>query len=78
MIVTDRRIAWCGRGGELYRELRGDELIAAFLVEGDARRGWISVTQQRRDGVAEVDLLGVPDPARALAAIGLLVENAAP
>lgn len=73
MVVTDRRIAWCGPRGNQYREILGIEIKDAALVEGDGRRAWIILTHVRRAKVSEVDLFGVPDPAEALEAIRRIV-----
>lgn len=77
MTITDRRIAWYGPRGELYRELRGTGIIGAAIVEGDARRAWITVTYTHRDRVTEIDLFGVPRPAEALRAIGNMMARSA-
>lgn len=75
MIVTDRRIAWlspCSR--EVYREVSGTEIVSAFLVEGDDRRGWIGIVRKHRGTVEELDLRGVPHPSPALSALSRFVQ----
>lgn len=74
MVVTDRRLAWLTPlSGVVYREIKGADLVSAAFVEGTARRGWITVTERRRAEVSEIDILGVPQPARALSAIQQLI-----
>lgn len=69
MVVTDRRIAWRSPRGNQYREILGAEVQDAAVIEGDERRAWITLTHVRRATISKIDLLGVPDPAEALAAI---------
>ena len=77
-VVTDRRIAWLSpRRAQIYREIAVPDLILAAFVEGDERRGWITVTKQADGRVAELDLHGIPHPHEALAAIERLVGPSA-
>ncbi|WP_343521368.1 hypothetical protein [Sphingomonas sp.] len=71
--VTDRRIVWLSpMRGLAYREIAGDSIIGAALVDRDGRRGWVSVTQQVGADVEEHDLFGLSDPEGAVAAIEAL------
>lgn len=71
--VTDRRIVWLSPvRGVVYREIAGDSIIGAALVDRDGQRGWVSVTQQVGADVEEHDLFGLPDPEGAVAAIEAL------
>ncbi|APR54055.1 hypothetical protein CA223_03490 [Sphingomonas koreensis] len=71
--VTDRRIVWLSPvRGAAYREIAGDSIIGAALVDRKGRRGWVSVTQQVGGDVREHDLFGLPDPEQAVAAIEAL------
>jgi hypothetical protein len=75
-VITDRRIAWLTPWrARVYREIAKRDVVAAALVEGDARRGWITVTECRDGCVTEIDLHGVPQPAAALAAIERLIDR---
>jgi hypothetical protein len=76
--VTDRRIAWAVGRDFIYREIVGDSLIGAALIEGQGRYGWVSVTQRVGDDVRERDLFGLPEPDQALAAIERLIALRAP
>lgn len=78
VIVTDRRIAWVIGGDLVYREIAGDSLISAALIEGQGRYGWVSVTQQVEDDVRERDLFGLPEPDQALIAIEQLIARRVP
>lgn len=78
VIVTDRRIAWVVGRNFVYREMVGDSLIGAALIERQGRYGWVSVTQRVGDDVRERDLFGLPEPDRALAAIERLIAVRAP
>jgi len=78
VFVTDRRIAWAVGRDFVYREIVGDSLIGAALIEGQGRYGWVSVTQQVGDDVRECDLFGLPEPDQALAAIERLIALRAP
>lgn len=78
VFVTDRRIAWAVGRDFVYREIVGDGLIGAALIEGQGRYGWISVTQQVGDDVHERDLFGLPEPDQALVAIERLIALRAP
>lgn len=75
MAITDRRIISADRRGRVGRELWGSELIGAGIVEGDERRGWVTVTTRRGRRVRELDLHGVPHPHKALAAIDTLMRD---
>jgi len=76
--VTDRRIVWRSpMRGVVYREIAGDSIISAVLVDQRGRRGWIAVTERMDSGVKEHDLFGLSDPERAVAAIeGLSLARA--
>lgn len=77
VVITDRRIAWLvPGGGRVYREITGNSLIGAAMVSGNDRRGWLTVTERRDGNINEVDLFGMPEPARALEAIERLIPNA--
>jgi hypothetical protein len=78
VFVTDRRIAWVAGRDFVYREIVGDSLIGAALIEGQGRYGWVSVTQQVEDDVRECDLFGLPEPDQALVAIERLIALRAP
>jgi len=78
VFVTDRRIAWVVGRDFVYREIAGDSLIGAALIEGQGRYGWVSVTQQVEDDVRERDLFGLPEPDQALVAIQRLIALRAP
>ena len=78
VIVTDRRIAWVVGRDLVYREIAGDSLISAALIEGQGRYGWVSVTQQDGDDVRERDLFGLPEPDQALIAMEQLIARRAP
>lgn len=68
--VTDRRVVWRSpMRGVVYREIAGDSIIGAVLVDQRGRRGWVAVTEQMDPGVKEHDLFGLSDPERAVAAI---------
>jgi hypothetical protein len=76
VLITDRRIAWLVPGGSrVYREIAGNSLIGAAIVSGNERRGWLTVTERRDDDINELDLFGIPEPARALSAIEQLIPN---
>lgn len=75
MAITDRRIIWTDRRGRVGREPWGSELIGAGIVEGDERRGWVTVTTRRGRRVRELDLHGVPRPQAAVAAIDALMRD---
>jgi hypothetical protein len=78
MAITDRRIVWISpRRQVVYRQIPGDALVAAALVERDAGTGWVAVTKQEGDSVSEIDLVGLPQPDLALAAIERLLPGAA-
>jgi hypothetical protein len=71
--VTDRRIVWRSPVRDVvYREIAGDGIIGAALVDQVGQRGWVSVTQQVGADVEEHDLFGLPDPEGAVAAIEAL------
>lgn len=79
MAVTDRRVIWIAPGtDDVYREIEGDDLIHAGLVEGDDARGWIALVERRGTGnVNEIDVHGVPQPMVALSVLhGLIGERA--
>ena len=78
VIVTDRRIAWVIGGDLVYREIAGDSLISAALIEGQGRYGWVCVIQQVGDDVRERDLFGLPEPGQALIAIEQLIARRVP
>lgn len=73
VVVTDRRIAWVVGRDLVYREIAGDSLISAALIERQGRYGWVSVTQQVGGDVRERDLFGLPEPDGALVAIERLI-----
>lgn len=76
MIVTDRRIAWLSPfSREVYREVSSAEIVDAFVVEDDDRRGWIGIVRFPRGNVVELDICGVPTPALALSALLRLVQR---
>lgn len=77
MAVTDRRVVWIAPGtGEVYREIDGDDLIHAGLVEGDDARGWIALVERRgTSNVNEIDVHGVPQPMVALSVLHALIER---
>lgn len=78
VVVTDRRVAWVvGRNG-VYREIVGDSLLGAALIERQGRYGWVSVTERIEGDVRERDLFGLPEPDRALIAIERLIALKAP
>ena len=54
MIVTDRRIAWLSPfSREVYREVSSAEIVDAFVVEDDDRRGWIGIVRFHRGNVED-------------------------
>lgn len=73
VVITDRRIAWAAGRDQVYREIAGRTLTGAALVEEQGQRGWISISQRIGDDVHELDLFGLPEPDRALAAIERLM-----
>lgn len=76
VVVTDRRIAWLSpRRRNVYRQIDGEQLIAAMLVEPE--RGWVAVTRQRGRRVSEIDLFGLPRPQEALTAIEAMMADLA-
>lgn len=77
MAVTDRRVIWIALGtGGVYREVNGDDLIHAGLVEGDDALGWIALVERRgTSNVNEIDVHGVPQPMVALSVLHDLIEQ---
>ena len=76
MIVTDRRLAWVTPfSREVYREVSSAEIVDAFVVEGDDRRGWIGIVRLNRGNVEDLDIRGAPTPALALSALSRLVQR---
>ncbi|WP_034159453.1 hypothetical protein [Sphingomonas sp. ERG5] len=75
--VTDRRIIWrAPRGGDVYREIQGNDILAGALVENNGRRGWIGLSISDEEGeVREIDLRGLPHPDNAIAAIEALMRS---
>jgi hypothetical protein len=77
LVVTDRRIAWrAPHSGEVYRKIGIADLVHVGFVEGDERRGWITVTEDRGGRVREIDLLSVPQPMAAVSALERQIERA--
>ncbi|HEX8421307.1 MAG TPA: hypothetical protein VF638_14970 [Sphingomonas sp.] len=77
LVVTERRIAWrAPHSGEVYREHSIADLVHVGFVEGDERRGWITVTEDRNGRVKEIDLLSIPQPMAAVSALERQIERA--
>lgn len=75
VVVTDRRIAWISdRKGAVYRTIAGEDVLGAYLVEANAGRGWVTVTQKAGSNVRERDLRGLPEPGQAVAAVERMRE----
>lgn len=77
VVVTDRRIVWVVGRNVVYREIAGDSLIGAGLIEREGRYGWVSVTERIEGDVRERDLFGLPEPDQALIAIEQLIAQRA-
>ena len=68
--ITDRRIVWLTpRLGQVYREIPAAEVVDASIMESDGRRGALFVIRRITCDVEYVELVGIPDPESALAAV---------
>ena len=77
LLITDRRILWCGWNGEPVHKLAAENLLGADLIGVRDGRGWISLRVRRgRLGQEGYELRGVPEPEKALAALQRLIPSA--
>lgn len=72
LCVTDRRILWRLPGGAIADQLTRGDLVAVELVRSDGRKGWVELRERGDTHEAAHDLVGVPNPDAAIAAMRFL------
>ncbi|WP_336957969.1 hypothetical protein [Sphingobium aquiterrae] len=78
VMVTDRRIIWrAPLTGRVYREIAARDIGSVDLVALQGKRGWLSLSLKGAtdDDAIDRDLVGMPEPEAALAAIRALIAR---
>lgn len=77
--ITKDRIVWQRPlSRRIYRQIPGNSIIDAFLIENDGRRGTLAIIRQVKDDVEQIHICGLPEPEQAEAAAVALMGSSRP